>query len=265
MNNVTIIIDGKKYQAEQGEPVLKAAKRAGVDIPALCYHEGLAAFGACRLCMVEVVAGGRKGMTTSCTLASVEGLEVKTDTEEIKGVRKGLMELYLAEAPDSDYIKEMAAKYGITESRFASKQEKKKGAPEEKCVLCGLCVRACNEAVGAGVINFIGRGPETKVNSAYQEPSTKCFGCTACADVCPTKLIKISDKKSSRTVETWSQTSVELHTCRICGEVVAPDPLINEVHRKLKDLPDDLKDVCVKCRRRYRIQKLSHMNMAKKT
>ena len=263
MKNVTIIIDGKKIQAGQGDSVLKAAKSGGIDIPALCYHEALAAFGACRLCMVEVIAGGKKGMTTSCTLASSEGLEVKTDTEEIRGIRKGLMELYLAEAPDSDYIREMAAKYGITESRFARKEEKKKGAPEEKCVLCGLCVRVCNEAVGAGVINFISRGPETRVNSAYQEPSDACFGCTACADVCPTKLIKISDRKGARTVETWSQTTVELHTCRICGGVVAPDPLINEVHRKLKDLSDDLKDVCVKCRRRNRTKKFSHMDMAK--
>lgn len=263
MNTITIIIDGKKIQAEQGAPVLKAAKHAGIDIPALCFHEGLAAFGACRLCMVEVVAGGRKGMTTSCTLASTDGLEVKTQTEDIMAIRKGLMELYLAQAPDSDYIREMAAKYGVTKSRFASKEEKKKGAPEEKCVLCGLCVRVCNEAVGAGVINFIARGPETKVNSPYQEPSTKCFGCTACADVCPTGVIKISDKKGVRTVETWSKTSVELHTCRICGEVVAPDPLLNEVHRKLTDLAGDLKDMCVKCRRRYRTKKFSHMDIAK--
>lgn len=243
--------------------MLKVARAAGLDIPALCYHEGLAPFGACRLCMVEIVAGGRKGMTTSCTLASAEGLEVKTNTGEIQELRKGLLELYLAEAPDSAHIRDMAAKYGVTESRFASKEEKKKGAPEEKCVLCGLCVRVCNEAVGAGVINFISRGPETKVNSPYQEPSTKCFGCTACADVCPTEVIKISDKKGVRTVEAWSQTSVELHTCKVCGEVVAPDPLINEVHRKLTDLAGDLKDVCVKCRRRYRTKKFSHMNMAK--
>jgi len=261
MTNVTIIIDGKKYRAEQGEPVLKVARAAGIDIPALCYHEGLAPFGACRLCMVEVVAGGRTGMTTSCTLASSEGLEIKTDTEEIRAVRKGLMELYLAQAPDSDYIKEMAARYGVTESRFARTQEKKKGAPEEKCVLCGLCVRVCNEAVGAGVINFIGRGPETQVNSAYREPSDTCFGCTACADVCPTQLIKIADRGGTRTVETWSQTTVELHTCRICGEKFAPDPLLNEVHRKLTDLTDEVRDVCIKCRRRYRTRKLSHMNM----
>lgn len=263
MQNVTMIIDGKKVQYEQGDSVLKAARRAGIDIPALCYHEALAAFGACRLCMVEVVAGGRKGMTTSCTLAAGEGLEVKTDTGEIRAVRKGLMELYLAQAPDSDYIREMAARYGITESRFARKQEKTKDAPEEKCVLCGLCVRVCNEAMGAGVINFIGRGPETRVNTAYQEPSDKCFGCTACADVCPTKLITISDRNGTRTIETWSQTTVKLHTCRICGKVVAPDPLINEVHRKLKDLSEDFKDVCVKCRRRNLIHKLGHRHMTK--
>jgi len=263
MTNVTISIDGKKYQAEQGEPVLKVARAAGIDIPALCYHDGLAPFGACRLCMVDVVAGGRKGMTTSCTLGAADGLEVKTDTAEITELRKGLMELYLAQAPDSAHIRNMAARYGVTQSRFASAEKKKKGAPEEKCVLCGLCVRVCNEAVGAGVINFIGRGPETRVNSPYNEPSAKCFGCTACADVCPTEVINISDRKSVRTVDAWSKTTVPLHRCRVCGETVAPDPLLDEVHRKLTDLTDEFKDICVKCRRRTRTRKLSHADTPK--
>lgn len=263
MKNVTVVIDGKKCQAEQGEPVLKVARREGIDIPALCYHEGLAPFGACRLCMVEVTGGGRKGMTTSCTLSSTDGLEVRTDTEEIIKIRKGLMELYLAEAPDSGYIRDMAARYGVTASRFASQEAKKKGAPEEKCVLCGLCVRTCNEAIGAGVINFIARGPDTKINSPYREPSNKCIGCTACAQVCPTDVITIRDKQGVRSVETWSDTTVEMKKCRLCGAVVAPDPLINEVHRKLADLADDLKDICVKCRRRHRTKKLHHMDMVK--
>jgi NADH dehydrogenase/NADH:ubiquinone oxidoreductase subunit G len=261
MSKVTITIDNRKYQAEQGEPVLNVARHEGIDIPALCYHEGLAPFGACRLCMVEVTGGGRKGMTTSCTLAAVEGLEVLTDTQEIMKIRRGLMELYLTQAPDAPYIRQLAAKYGVTGSRFT--RERQKGDPEEKCVLCGLCVRTCNEAIGAGVINFIARGPDTKVNSPYREPSTKCIGCTACAQVCPTEVIKITDRDGVRSVETWSDTRVEMKKCRLCGQTVAPEPLVKEVHRKLADLSDDLKDVCIKCRRRYRTDKLHHMDMVK--
>jgi NADH dehydrogenase/NADH:ubiquinone oxidoreductase subunit G len=257
MSTVTIAIDGRRCQAEEKEPVLVVAKRAGIEIPALCYHEALDPYGACRLCMVEVVAGGRPGMTTSCTLAANDGLDVKTDTPEIRQIRKGLLELYLAQAPDSDYIRELAAQHGVTASRFAPKADP--DAPEEKCVLCGLCVRVCNEAIGAGVINFIGRGPETNVNSPYLEPSDKCIGCTACADVCPTDVIKITDRNGTRIVETWSQTEVLIKQCRICGRDCAPEPLIDAVYKGAPDLAEELKDVCPKCRRRLKTRKLPHM------
>jgi len=260
MDTVTITIDGKKYQAEPGEPVLKVARRENIAIPALCYHEGLAPFGACRLCMVEVTAGGRKGMTTSCTLGAVAGLEVLTQTDEIMKIRRGLLELYLAQAPDAPYIRQLAAQHGVTRSRFA--RERGKGAPEEKCVLCGLCVRVCNEAVGAGVINFISRGPDTTVNAPYREPSSACIGCTACAQVCPTEVIQITDKDGVRSVVTWSDTQVAMKKCRLCGQTMGPDPLVQEVHRKVGDLSEEFKDVCVKCRRRYRTGKLHHMDMA---
>ncbi len=260
MKTITILLDGKKYSAEDGEPVLKVARREGIDIPALCYHEGLAAYGACRLCMVEVVAGGRPGMTTSCTLASKDGLEVKTDTEEIRTVRRGLLELYLAEAPDSDFIKELAASHGVSGSRFVTHRDP--AAAEEKCILCGLCVRICNEAIGAGVISFIGRGPETKVNSPYMEPSDKCIGCTGCADVCPTGMIKIVDRDGVRTVETWSNTEVKMQKCSMCGAVCGPAPLLDAVYKGGgSDLTEDLRGLCTKCRRRLKIRKFSHMSM----
>lgn len=261
MNKVTITIDKKKYTAQPGETVLTVARREGIAIPALCYHDGLPPFGACRLCMVEVVGGGRKGITTSCTLMAADGLEVETATEGVMKIRRGLLELYLAQAPDAPYIRQLAAEHGITHSRFA--RERQQGEPEQKCVLCGLCVRVCNEAVGAGVINFIGRGPETKVNTPYNEPSTACIGCTACAQVCPTEVIKIADINGIRSVITWSNTQVTMKKCRICGQLMAPEPLVREVHRKVLDLSEEFKDVCIKCRRRYRTGKLHHIDMAK--
>jgi NADH dehydrogenase/NADH:ubiquinone oxidoreductase subunit G len=196
-------------------------------------------------------------MTTSCTLAATEGLEVKTDTPEIRQIRKGLLELYLAQAPDSDDIKKLAARYGLTGSRFARPRETE--AAEEKCVLCGLCVRICNEAIGAGVINFISRGPETKVNSPYLEPSDKCIGCTACADVCPTGVITITDRDGRRMVETWSQTEVPLKKCSACGDYLGPEPMTEFVYRSVPDLTEELKDLCSKCRRRLKLRKFALM------
>ncbi|MCX8044972.1 MAG: 2Fe-2S iron-sulfur cluster-binding protein [Desulfobacterota bacterium] len=261
MSTVTVIIDKKKYRTEQGEMILRVARREGIDIPALCYHEGLSPFGACRLCMVEVVAGGRPGITTSCTLAATDGLEVKTATDGVVKIRRGLLELYLAQAPDAPSLRQLAAQHGVTHSRFV--RERQKDAPEEKCVLCGLCVRVCNEAVGAGVINFTGRGPETKVTTPYREPSNACIGCTACAQVCPTEVIQIADVRGIRSVITWSDTKVALKQCRICGRTMEPEPLVQEVHRKIIDLSEEFKDVCIKCRQRYRTVKLHHMDMAK--
>jgi len=258
MSLVTITINGKKYQAAETDYVLNIARREGIDIPALCYHEGLAPFGACRLCMVEVVSGGRPGITTSCTLRAAEGLEVITESEEVLQIRKGLLELYLAQAPDAPYIHELAARHGVTSTRFVSPPEE--AAEKKKCVLCGLCVRICNEAIGAGVINFIGRGPETIVNTPYLEPSTQCIGCTACADVCPTDVIEISDTDGVRMVATWSKTSVPLKKCRLCGSYCAPSALIDTVYRGVPDLPDELKDVCTKCRRRLKIRTFSQMH-----
>ena len=118
MKTVTVTINKKRYQAEEGEPVLKVARGAGIDIPALCYHDALKPYGACRLCAVEVIAGAPKGLATSCTLAAQDGLKIKTESKEISEIRKGLLELYLAEAPGSQYIHELAAKYGLKESRF---------------------------------------------------------------------------------------------------------------------------------------------------
>ena len=254
MKTLTILIDGKKYQAEEGEPVLKVARREGIDIPNLCYHEALTPYGSCRLCIVEVIAGAPKGLTTSCTLAARDGIEVKTDTQEIREIRKALLELYLAEAPGSEYIRELAAKYGVTESRFARKLE-----PEElenKCVLCGLCVRVCNEIIGVGAINYIGRGPNTKVNTPYLEPSSKCIGCGACAYVCPTDAIKIADIAGGRVMETWSETAVPLKRCKVCGKYFAPEPLSEVVYDRFPDLADDLRGLCPDCRRKLNSRKV---------
>ncbi len=95
---VVISINGKKYKAQEGENVLKVAIREGIDIPYLCYQETLSPYGACRLCMVEVISGGKPGLTTSCTLPVAEGLTVETESVEVVQVRKVLLELYLSQS-----------------------------------------------------------------------------------------------------------------------------------------------------------------------
>jgi len=258
-NTVSIYIDGRQYAAAEEESLFEVAKRNGIAIPSLCYEESLAAYGACRLCLVEVEKGAKKGITTSCTLAPVEGLAVKTNTDEVKKHRKIILELYLAQSPESKKIKRLAEEYGVYETRF--KKEKKENDPlNNSCVLCGLCVRVCNEVMKIGVINFIGRGYRTCVNTPYFESSPICIGCKACLFVCPADAITITDMADIRLVSSWSQTKVELKKCTKCGKYYTPAPLKERVNSLSSfDLDEEIKDICPQCRKKYQTAKVTHI------
>jgi predicted molibdopterin-dependent oxidoreductase YjgC len=201
--------------------------------------------------LVEVINGAKKGITTSCTLYSVEGLEVITDTEEIKKHRKVLWELYLAQAPNSEKIQEMAEKDGVFNSRFKSK-DVKRDKLNGKCVLCGLCVRVCSEVMGVGAISFINRGFRTIVNTPYLEPTDACLGCKACVEVCPTKAIESKDMTDKRLMLSWSETTIDLNKCKVCGKYFTPERLNHKVYEILSDYLDGYKteDVCPECRKK---------------
>jgi len=258
IKRVFVTINGKRCRAEEGEIILSVAIREKIDIPHLCYDASLDPWGACRLCMVEVLRRRRKEMTTSCTLHAEEGLEVFTDTPEIIRHRNILFELYLAEAPGSDVIKEMAARYGVTKTRFL-----KKIAPDDplgrRCVLCGLCVRVCNEIMGAGAISFINRGPYTVVSTPYFDETSDCLGCGACAEVCPTDAIRITDQNEVRIMSSWNNTRVPMAQCNMCGKYYAPKALSAVVNAKTEPhLARELQDLCPECRGK-RIAKLESL------
>lgn len=184
-NQVTLEIDGKEVKAKEGMTVLEVAKGAGIDIPTLCYHEALSPYGACRLCTVEITSRGRSRLLTACTYPVEEGLVVQTDTVRVHRARRMIVELLLARCPDVKIIQDLADEYGIEKPRFKIE--------DDNCILCGLCVRICEERMGVSAINFVGRGIDREVDTPFHMHSDVCVTCGACAFVCPTGAIKLED------------------------------------------------------------------------
>lgn len=245
---VTVTINKCQYQAEERETLLSVAIREKIDIPHLCYEESLGPYGACRLCMVDLITCGKQEMTTACTLRAKEGLEIMTDTSDIIKYRSNLFELYLAEAPKSEVIKTMAARYGVTRTRFLKKivHDDPLGG---KCILCGLCVRVCNEIMGASAINFINRGPSTVVNTPFFEENPDCQGCGTCAKVCPTGAIEIEDQGDTRIMKSWSGTKIPLQRCQECGMYFGPKVLLEKLFAQLDPaITEELRFLCPVCR-----------------
>jgi heterodisulfide reductase subunit A len=181
---ISLTIDNKKIDVQEGSTVLQAAEKLGIHIPTLCYHKSLSPYGACRLCLVEIQRPRGPVIQASCVYPAQDGLVVRTDTEKVLKTRRIMVELLLARCPDSSAIKAVAQQMGVTESRFPKK--------DEDCILCGLCTRVCEERMGVGAINFVNRGSTRKVAVPYDKHSAICIACGACKVVCPTDAVDLS-------------------------------------------------------------------------
>lgn len=215
---VTLTIDGRQVQAEDGQTVLEAASDNNIYIPTLCHHEAVAPYGACRLCLVEASKGGRERLVTSCLYPVEEGLDIKTDSPRISNVRRMVMELLLARCPESAVIRELAARLGVETTRFQPEEE------GQDCVLCALCTRACQEVVGTSAISLVNRGVDRQVATPYYDSSEVCIACGSCAEICPTGIITLEDSGDTRTI-TMPEVTMEfkLKQCPDCGAYWAPE------------------------------------------
>ena len=238
---VNLTINGQAVSVPEGTMLLQAVRAAGVEMPTLCFHEGLAPYGACRLCMVTITAP-RHALVASCAYPVEEGLVVETNAPGAVTARRLALEFLLSRCPQSDVIRELAAREGVAASRFGAPPPER---AEELCVLCGLCVRVCREAIGAAAIGFIGRGMERRVGTPFDIQSAACIGCGACAEICPTNAIKIEDQGNKRILHTW-HTTIELHTCPQCGKFFAPEPMafLSEMFPEV----EKLWPLCPECR-----------------
>lgn len=251
---VNITIDGKKMRLEEGKSILTAAREHGIEIPTLCYHEALEPWGGCRLCVVEITGKGkRKRLVTSCNYQVEEDLTVDTKADSAVAVRKMVIKLLLARSPNVKIVKEMASELGIEDTPFTKIEN-------EFCILCGLCVRACHEVVGADAITFIAKGIERKVSSPYFKPSGDCIGCGTCVYICPAQCITMKDVEEAsdvypgqvekmgyaRLLHNW-KVRLRLEECRVCGNPFAPEFQLRTLLKRSKG-SEGFIDTCPTCR-----------------
>ncbi|MBE6369104.1 MAG: 4Fe-4S dicluster domain-containing protein [Lentisphaerae bacterium] len=198
VNNVEIAIEGERN-------LLEVIRKAGIDLPTFCYHSELSIYGACRLCLVEIVG---KGVTAACSTAPRAGMVIKTETAQLRNMRKINIELLLAnhkrECPSCTRshncnLQDIARRLGVSEVRY---KQSEKMLPIDnssdslvrdpnKCVLCGDCVRVCSEIQSVGAIDFAFRGAKARVVPAFDQNlnEVECVNCGQCAAVCPTGAI----------------------------------------------------------------------------
>ena len=205
---ISIEVNNRQIEAHEGEMLLPALRRAGVDVPTLCHMEHLTPTGACRLCVVEV-EGGRGGLVPSCAFPVQAGMKVRTHSARAIRARKTIVELLLSNHPDDCLycarnndcqLQELAAQLGVRQRRYRGAKTAHKldvSSPAivrdpAKCILCGRCVRVCEEIQGVGAIDFIGRGSSTMVGTAFDQGLnvSSCVTCGQCIMVCPTGALR---------------------------------------------------------------------------
>jgi formate dehydrogenase major subunit len=232
---VEVTIDGVAVTVPPGTSVMRAAKEAGLDIPKLCATDSLEAFGSCRLCVVEI--DGARGTPASCTTPVAPGMVVRTQTEKLGRLRRGVMELYISDHPldcltcsangDCE-LQDMAGVTGLREVRYGSGVDAGANHMDlltdtsnpyfdfeaSKCIACSRCVRACDEVQGTLALTIEGRGFDSKVaagaGGTFME--SDCVSCGACVQACPTATLQ---EKS--VVELGMPNRSVITTCAYCG------------------------------------------------
>lgn len=240
--DIEFSLDGQPVRARPGETVLSVAKRHGIRIPALCHHESVSAYGACRLCVVEVFWGKRSKLVTSCIYMPYENDRVETDNERVRRTRRMVLELLLARCPNVEVIRDLAREYGVDAARFRTNG----AADTERCILCGLCVRVCGEVVGQHAISYANRGMERVITTPFADQAEECVGCGACVFVCPTDALHYEDIDGQRIMKEL-KTTLPLLKCRVCGRPFATEKQVARIRERL-NLPDELAETCPSCR-----------------
>ena len=182
MSEILLQIDGKEVKAGEGMTILEAAQGVGISIPTLCYHKNLEPYGGCRICTVEVESGGLTRLVAACLYPVEENLIVRTRSEKVDRIRKMILELLLAHAPDAAGLQDLVQEYGANKDRFEKEAS--------FCIHCGLCVRYCAEVKKKNAIGFVDRGIRKEICFIPQIAAKECNDCKECFELCPTSYLQ---------------------------------------------------------------------------
>ena len=229
---VTLEVDGREVRVPEGTSVLRAAALADVAIPKLCATDSLEPFGSCRLCLIQVE--GRNGYPASCTTPVESGMKVRTKSEMLERLRRGVMELYMSDHPPDRAacagngnceLHAMADAVGLGEMRYGVEGKNHLDAARDasnpyftfdpaRCIVCSRCVRACEEVQGTFALTIDGRGFNSVVSPSQHQPffESECVSCGACVQACPTDALV---EKSM--LEKGSPERSVTTTCGYCG------------------------------------------------
>ncbi len=182
MADILLQIDGKEVKAKEGMTVLEAAQSVGIKIPTLCHHEKLEPYGGCRICTVEIESRGWARLVAGCLYPVEKDLIVRTRSEKVDRIRKMIIELLMAHAPDSFELLELAKEYGADRDRFEKEAS--------FCIHCGLCVRYCAEVKKKHVVGFVDRGTRKEISFIPELAAKECWNCKECFPLCPTSALQ---------------------------------------------------------------------------
>ena len=182
MSEILLQIDGREVEAREGMTILEAAQSVGISIPTLCHHEKLEPYGACRICTVEAEIRGWTKLVAACLYPVEQNLVVRTRSEKVDRIRKMILELLLAHAPDAWELQDLAQEYGADKDRFEKEAS--------FCIHCGLCVRYCAEVKKKNAVGFVDRGTRREISFIPEIASKECWNCKECFPLCPTEALQ---------------------------------------------------------------------------
>jgi bidirectional [NiFe] hydrogenase diaphorase subunit len=253
----TVTIEGKTVTVPRESTILQAARKAHVWIPTLCYHPTVPSLGSCRICMVEIQGsdGAAGRLVTACNYPVRRDITVSVSSERATKVRRGVIQLLLARAPESQQLQELARRMGVEGTPYPKVTES-----QRNCILCGLCVSVCEEVIGVSAIGFAGRGVDRAVAAPFREASETCIACGACAVICPvgTIQVRIHEDTGEAEISPFKSRS-KLLLCEECGVRMVSVPVAQAMSDRVNIDWEEFRHLarlCPECRRKHAVKAL---------